>query len=142
MLLLVGGLLVGRWYLGRRSVAWHVRRGLELLAGAATPGEVRAALRRWEDETRAGLQIGDWGLGREAGGEGGASRREKLIGHLLNDYGLDDQRIRLLLTRIAGADYGDRRADWQRWFATRQRLRAGLQPRVPRRQSIKLEDRW
>jgi hypothetical protein len=121
-----GGLLGGRWYLNTRSLAWQVRRGLDLLAGADTPRKVRAGLEQWEQETAPA-----WG-----------PRTDEFITHLYTKYALDDQRIRLLLARVAGVDYGDRRADWQRWYTTRQRLRQGLQPAVPSPEVVKLRPAW
>lgn len=126
VVLLGAGLLAGRWYLRARSLAWQVRHGLALLEGARTPAQVRAALDRWEDETRPNWE----------------ARTEELIAHLYADCALDDQPVRLLLTRVAGADYGTRREDWQRWYQTRRRLRAGSQPDVPRAERVKLERRW
>lgn len=126
LLLVVGGSLVVRWYLAKRSLAWQVRRGLELLEGADTPAKVWSALDRWETETRA-----DW-----------EPRREEVITHLFSRQPLEDRRVRLLLARVAGADYGSRQEDWRRWYDTRCRLRDGLPPKVSRREAVVLEPSW
>ena len=127
VLVLTGGALTAHWYFSTRSLAWQVRRGLDLLAGADTLQRARAALDRWENETRPAWD----------------SRTEDLITHLYSDYPLDDQRVRLLLTRVAGADYGDRRADWKHWYDSRRRLRAGSQPEILHGdKSVRLEPRW
>lgn len=116
----------GRWLWTRQSLAWQVNRGLELLAGADNPPRVRAALNQWELETRPNWE----------------SRREELINHLFGSGPLDDQRVRWLLTRVAGADFGPQREDWQRWFDTRRRIRQGLAPDVSRRDAVRLERQW
>lgn len=127
LLVLVAALVpAGRWLWTRQSLGWQVERGLELLAGADNPLRVRAALDQWEAETRTNWE----------------SRRDELVAHLVNTRPLEDQRVRRLLTRVAGADYGPRRDDWQRWYDARKRLRHGLPPDVARRETVRLERRW
>jgi outer membrane protein assembly factor BamB len=123
---LAGGVSAGRWYLTRRSLTWQVRRGLEALEAADTPQKLRGALERWDAETRAAWE----------------PRLEEFITLLYRDYPLEDQRVRLLLTCVAGADYGDRREDWQRWYEARRRLRHGLPPFVARKETVALKPRW
>jgi outer membrane protein assembly factor BamB len=125
-LILIGTLAAGRWYLTKRSLSWQVRRGLDELEAADTPQKVRAALDRWEAETSATWE----------------PRLAEFITLLYRDYPLDDQRVRLLLTRAAGADYGNRRDDWQRWFEAWRRARQGLPPNVPRKEAVTLKPRW
>ena len=126
VLLLVGAVQVGRWYLRTRSLQWQVRRAFALLDQADSRGTVHEALAQWERETRPAWE----------------PRRDEFIAHLFTRADLADARVRLLLSRVAGADYGDRRADWERWYQTRQRLRAGQPPTVSRSERIKLEPRW
>ena len=126
LLLVVASVPVGRWYLIRRSLGWQVRRGLQALTDADSAARIRAALDRWESETRP-----NW-----------AERREELITYLYSEYPLDDLRVRLLLTRVTGADYGERREDWQRWYEARRRLYGGQSPVVPRREAVVLKPRW
>ncbi|MCK4342892.1 MAG: PQQ-like beta-propeller repeat protein [Phycisphaerae bacterium] len=126
VLVLAVGVLGGRWYLSKHSLDGHVRRGLELLAQADSPREIRAALEIWENETRPAWQ----------------PRTDELVTHLYSNYPLEDQNARRLLTYVSGADYGDRHADWRRWYETRRRLREGLPPRVSRNERVKLEFRW
>lgn len=123
---LAGGLLLARGCIRSHSLSWQVRRGLELLAAAETPARVLAALDRWEADM----------------GPRWAARREGLIEHLLTACDLHDPRVRLLLTRVSGADYGARPDDWRRWYAVRAARRRGPQPGVPRGRGVSLGFRW
>jgi len=118
--------LVGRWYWLRRSLAWQAQRGLLLLTAADSPQKLRLALDRWETET----------------GSYWHDRREQFTAYLFDKLPLHDPRVRLLLTRVAGADYGARRADWQRWYEARRRLRHGLAPDVSRQEAVRMELLW
>lgn len=124
--LAAGALYAGRSYLIGRSLAWQATRGLAALAEADSPTRVRAALDRWEHETRAFWE----------------PRRPEFIAHLFTRYPLEDRRVRLLLTRVSGADYGPRRADWQRWYDAYRRGLAGDPPQVPRREAVTLQLAW
>lgn len=127
VVLLVGGGIAGaRWLFVKRSLAWQARRGLQLLDGADSPAKVRTALDRWESETRAA-----WG-----------ARPDEFISHLYGTYPLEDQRVRLLLTRVCGADFGTRREDWQRWHETHRRLQVGLPPKFARKDAVALRPLW
>lgn len=126
VLVLGGGFWAARWYLTRRSLAWQVRRGLEELEAADTPQKLRDALDRWDAETRR-----TWEPCLDA-----------FITLLFRDYPLEDQRIRLLLCRVAGANYGNRRVDWQRWYDDRRRRRQGLPAQVARKEAVTLKPRW
>lgn len=108
-----------------RTLAGQVRHGLDLLAPADNPGTVREALDRWERDVRP---AGGWS--------------DDLIEHLFTKYPLSDVRVRLMLTRAGGADFGDRVADWRRWFADRKRLRAGKAPRPPTAEVVRLTHAW
>jgi outer membrane protein assembly factor BamB len=125
-LAVIGALLGTGWYWRYSSVSWTVERGLALLAAAQTPAATVAALDEWERQTGR-----DWD-----------ERRDELIVHLFARCPLKDRRIRLLLTRAAGADYGERVEDWKRWLETRARLRRGEQPKVSARERIALHSRW
>lgn len=125
-LLLAIGSFGARWYLTRRSLGWQVRRGLQVLERADTPLKVRAALDHWETETRPSWE----------------ARTDELITLLYWRYPLEDQRVRLLLSRVAGADYGNRREDWKRWFDARRQLQRGLSPRVAQGEAVALRPRW
>jgi hypothetical protein len=125
-LLLVVSVPAGHWYLTTRSLAWQVRRGLQLLESADTATKVREALDRWESETAR-----NW-----------APRRDEFITHLFKGYPLADARVRLLLTWVAGADYGPRPSDWKRWYENHRRLADGLPPKVPRREAVGLKWLW
>ncbi len=116
----------GQWLFLRQSLAWQVRRGLELLPDVHNPAAVRVGLDRWEEETRS-----HW--------EG---RRAELVNYLFDAYPLEDPRTRLLLTRVAGADYGAGREDWERWYEDHRRQQLGLPPQVGRREAVALELRW
>ncbi len=124
--LLAGGGLAVRWYWARQSLGWQVARGLELLQSADTPTKVRLALDQWETATTANWQ----------------ARRGDLVRHLLEHGPLEDARVRLLLTRVAGADYGTRPADWKRWHENNRRIAADLSPQVPRREAVTLRPLW
>lgn len=126
VLVLAGGFWAARWYSTRRSLAWQVRRGLEELEAADTPQKLRAALDRWDTATRPNWE----------------PRLDEFITLLFRDYPLEDQRVRLLLTRVAAADYGNRRADWQRWYDDRRRRRQGLPAQVARKEAVTLKPRW
>lgn len=124
--LCVGAIALTRWIWIRHSLAWHIDRALTLLAEADTPTRVHAALDRWEREA---------GSARE-------QRADDLVTLLCKDYPLEDQRVRLLLAHISGADYGDRKKDWARWHEAQRRLRAGKTPEVSRREAVRLEKLW
>lgn len=126
VLILAGGIPAARWLLTKRSLAWQARRGLQLLDGADSPWKVRAALDRWERETEAAWRM----------------RTDEFVRHLYRDYPLEDQRVRLLLTRVCGADFGPDREQWQRWYQARERLRAGQPPRASRREAVTLRPLW
>ena len=117
---------VGYWYFRSHSFSYQVRRGLELLGDVQNAQQVRTALEQWELETRPA-----WEPHTEAFAE-----------YLFNQCSLDDRRIRLLLARVTGADYGDRRDDWDRWYAAHKRLLAGQQPEVSRTERAPLDLRW
>ena len=121
-----GGLLAGRSYLARWSLDWQIRQGLQLLEQADSPASVRRALDKWEAQTRTGWE----------------GRVDELVTRLYTQYPLTDLRVRRLLERVAGTDYGARREDWQRWSRARQRLRAGQQPEVGPREAVRLEEVW
>jgi outer membrane protein assembly factor BamB len=121
-----GGLLAGRSYLARWSLDWQIRQGLQLLEQADSPASVRRALDKWEAQTRTGWE----------------GRIDELVTRLYTQYPLTDLRVRRLLERVAGTDYGARREDWQRWTRARQRLRAGQQPEVGPREAVRLEEVW
>jgi outer membrane protein assembly factor BamB len=123
---LAGGVWAARWYWTRRSLNWQVRRGLDELATADTPAKLRSALDRWEAQTRPNWQ----------------PRLDDFINLLFREYPLDDRRVRLLLTSVAGADYGNRRDDWQRWYDAWRRRRQGLPLQVPRKEAVTLKPRW
>jgi hypothetical protein len=125
-LLIVVCVPAGHWYFTKRSLAWQVRRGLQLLEFADTSTKVREALDRWESETAR-----NW-----------SARRDEFIAHLFKGYPLADARVRLLLTWVAGADYGPRPDDWKRWYEDRRRLAAGLPPKVPHREAVALRWLW
>jgi outer membrane protein assembly factor BamB len=126
VLLIVGVVQIGRWYLRTRSLQWQVRSAFALLEDADTPAAIHEALAEWERQTRPAWQ----------------PRRDEFIAYLFTRWDLADPRVRLLLSRVAGADYGDRREDWQRWYQTRQRLLAGEPPTASRSERVKLEPRW
>jgi outer membrane protein assembly factor BamB len=125
-LVLAGGTWTARWYWTRRSLGWQVRRGLEELATADTPQKIRGALDRWEAQTGPNWQ----------------PRLDDFINLLFREYPLEDQRVRLLLARVAGADYGNRREDWQRWYDAWRRRRQGSPLQVPRKEAVALKPRW
>lgn len=120
------GAAAARWYVTKRSLAWPVRRGLRLLEEADTPSKVRAALERWELETRS-----NW-----------AGRQDDFVEHLFKERPLSDPRVRWMLTCVAGADYGTRREDWQRWYESRRRLAVGQPPRMARKEVVRFDLRW
>lgn len=126
VLVAVLGWLGIRWYLDRRGIARHVRQGLELLDQAVQPADVPPLLDRWEDATRP-----QWG-----------PRVDEFIEHLYRRCDLGDPRIRQLLMRVSGADYGERRADWARWYENRQRHAAGEAPLVSGSERVRLEAQW
>jgi outer membrane protein assembly factor BamB len=123
LLAIAGGGLAGRWYFTTRSLGWQVERGRELLTN---PEDPRLRLDAWEAETRAVWQ----------------PRREEFIKYLYAQRPWEDVRLRALLLRVCGADYGDRREDWERWYDGRKRERAGEPLKVPRADAVKLELRW
>lgn len=124
--MLVAGLVAVRWYWRRAALDGAIERGLELLALADSPTETVATLDEWERQTARRWQ----------------HRPDDLVHHLYSNYPLKDRRVRTLLARVAGVDYGDRPEDWQRWFKTRRRLRQGQQPQVPAKQRVRLKPKW
>ena len=101
------------FYWRRTSLHWAITRGLELLEPANTPLRAAAVLDEWENET-----AGRW-----------HNRRDELARRLFTDYPLTDERVRRLLTRVTGADNGQRREDWKEWLDTQRRLQAGKPPK-------------
>lgn len=126
LVLAAGGCVTAWWYWRRVTLGWAVQSGLAALGGADSPRAVAAALDEWEQ------QFGRYWRGR----------REELIRYLLADERLTDGRLRLLLTRVTGVDYGDRKDDWRRWHDARARLARGEAPRLPPRQRVPLKHRW
>ena len=122
----VGALLTVRWSWRQTTLSRVTRHGLELLTEANTPLRISAALDEWEQQTARSWH----------------DRRDDLVEHLFSDCDLSDRRIRLLLTRVAGADYGDRREDWEKWYETHARLRQGEQPQVSNKQRVRLKPLW
>ncbi len=122
----VGALFVGLRYFESRSMAGQVRRGLELLARADNPAAIQAALEQWERSIQP-LN---------------AASRGSLAEHLFARYPLDDARVRLMLARLANADYGDRVEDWTRWSENYRRLSRGESPRVPAAEVVRLTEKW
>ncbi len=115
-----------RGYWRRTTLDRAMRHGLEMLAPADTAPAILAALDAWEGQTGPRWQ----------------TRRDDLITHILKNYPLSDQRVRTLLTRISGADFGARREDWSRWLNARPEARAGAASAVPRRERVRLARRW
>lgn len=126
VLTLAGGWWAARSFLRHGSARWQVRRGFELLANVGSAAEVAGVLDRWEAQLP----------------ERWKARPDRLIEYLCRQCPLDDRRTRLLLTRLSGADYGDRVADWQRWWEAQVRMAAGQLPAVPRGEAVHLEHRW
>jgi outer membrane protein assembly factor BamB len=124
--LLALGFVAGRSLWHRQSLSWQVNRGLALLSGVENASALRAALDAWESQTRP-----YWN-----------DRRDELIGWLFRAYALEDWRIQVLLTRVSNANYGDRREDWERWYANYRRMQAGLPPETSRKESVNLTPRW
>ncbi len=79
------------------------------MAAADTAARRREALDAWWQQVEPRL----------------AGREDDLVRYVLDAKQLDDYRVRLLLTRATGADYGQRTADWQHWLATRAALDGG-----------------
>jgi outer membrane protein assembly factor BamB len=100
--------------------------GLKRLARARDAGEIRQALRDWRRENAQLLSTrqGDW------------------ISYVLSRGVMDDPNVRRLLAESAGADYGDRESDWQRWNDARRKVEQGKQPAIPARERIDLSPRW
>jgi len=129
VLLLCGlvGVSVGAGVYWRRvSLAATVRHGLALLSSAEAAGEAVEALSEWEARTG-----GRW-----------KQRPQRFVAYVLEHHSLADARVRKLLTWVTGADYGDRRDDWERWFETWSRLRGGQTLKIAGRQQVRLEPRW
>jgi outer membrane protein assembly factor BamB len=113
-------------YWRRATLGWAINRGLELLEPGDTPMHAASRLDTWEEETG-----GRW-----------EKRRAELARRLFSEYPLSDVRVRRLLTRVTGADYGERREDWREWLETDQRLRSGKPLRVAPNQRVRLERLW
>jgi outer membrane protein assembly factor BamB len=113
-------------YWRRATLRWAINRGLELLQTADNPLRAASVLDAWENETTSRWQ----------------GRRNDLARRLFSEYPLTDPRVRWLLTRVTGADYGQRREDWKEWLETDQRLRAGKQPKVAPKDRVRLEPLW
>jgi hypothetical protein len=122
----VAGLVGFYCYWRRTTVAGVAARGLALLNGANTLSRVIAALDEWERQTARYWH----------------ARRDELIDYLLKHGRLSDPRVRLLLARVSGADYGDRPDEWKRWLQTRKALEKGEQPRLTGLRRVRLEKRW
>ncbi|MFH1748035.1 MAG: PQQ-binding-like beta-propeller repeat protein [Planctomycetota bacterium] len=126
LVLLVVSVIAARWYWRRAVLDRVVRQGLELLTNVDTTDQTVAALDEWQRRTARRWQ----------------PRRDDLIVHLYSRFPLGDRRVRALLTRVAGVDYGDRLADWRRWFKNHQRLQRGRQPEVSSKERITLIPKW
>ncbi len=123
LVIIATGGLVGRWFFTTRSLNWQMRRGLDLQNSAT---DLRLQLDAWEAETRASWQ----------------PRREEFIKYLFSQKPWESVRLRALMVRVCGADYGDRKEDWERWYETRKRERDGETLKVPHADAVKLELRW
>lgn len=126
VIVLVGGWFLGRWWLARYRIQYSIDYGLRLLEQVASPDEVPAQLAHWEQQTAQYWQ----------------HRPDALISALYSSGRLADWRTRALLACVSGADYRDRREDWERWYESRRRLQAGKAPEVPRRDRVTLEPLW
>lgn len=114
------------WYIRLWSVGAAVGRALVLMHTAHTPAAIDDAFAVWDSETR-----GRW-RGREAA----------LIEHTMGKYDPTEARVRALLNCIAGADYGDRKADWDRWYAAWKRRREGKPPALKSDEAVRLNREW
>ena len=112
-------------YLSRSRLNWSIEHGLVLLADAPRM-DYPELLKRWQADTER-----YW---RE--------RRDALITRLFTQHDLTDPRITAMLERASGANYGDRKEDWEQWYETRQSLAEGRQPNVNRRQRIEIDPSW
>ncbi|MFN0135573.1 MAG: PQQ-binding-like beta-propeller repeat protein [Phycisphaerae bacterium] len=124
--LVVLWMTVGSAYLDRTRLQWVTQRGTQLLAEARSTGEIESALDRWEEETGAywHARSADW------------------IGSVFKEKKLDDPRVRMLVSRVTGCDYGERVDDWTRWEDARTRMSEGKEPVTPQREHVTLESRW
>ncbi|MEP0847395.1 MAG: PQQ-binding-like beta-propeller repeat protein [Phycisphaerae bacterium] len=103
-ILLLGA--IGVWFKARDyRLEWVVRQGIHALSRSDAEAEIERALLTWEQET----------------GPYWWERRRDLVRFIYKGYSLDDPRVRRLLARIAGVDYGDRIDDWRRWFTSFER---------------------
>jgi hypothetical protein len=124
--LIVLAIPAGRWYLAQRGLAVQVDRGLRLLDQAKSSEQVAAALVQWDRQTRTHWE----------------DRADALVAHLFRRYELTDWRVRALLARVTGVDFGPRVEDWERWYRDQRRHASGQPPVVPQRERVALTERW
>lgn len=113
-------------HLSARRLEQCVQRGLLWQQSARDDAQLADSLQRWEDET----------------GEVWRDRRERLVRYIFDNHGIQDPRVRRLLTWITGADFGDRLEDWKRWMENRDRLRAGRPPLGAGKSAVMLNPVW
>lgn len=100
--------------------------GLLKLTDLHDAGDIRQALRAWEEETRGAWQ----------------DRSDDYAAYLLKHNPPSDPRARLLLALVCGADYGARTEEWERWRKIEERLAKSLQPLAAGKEAVALAERW
>lgn len=101
-------------------------RSATLLAAADTPERIRAALSVWERETSR-----RW-----------SPNEESFVDFLINNPRFAERSAQQTLARVTGANYGDRRSDWERWLENKRRAARDDAPLVPRTERVRLQHRW
>lgn len=125
-ILLLGA--IGVWFKARDyRLEWVVRQGIHAISRSDAEADTERALLNWEQET----------------GPYWWDRRRDLVRFIYRAYSLDDPRVRRLLVRVAGVDYGDRVEDWARWFKSLERTAETAAPiRAAAESRVELKPLW
>lgn len=126
LLAIVVAVIVGYMLWKRARVRWALDQGVALL-GEIRPGEEQiVALDRWERLTDEAWQ----------------SDPDYLVSIAVSDGRQADPRVRALLARATGVDFGADERAWRRWQQNQRRLERGRPPRVPYRQRVRMKPAW
>ncbi|GMU83030.1 MAG: hypothetical protein AMXMBFR47_29010 [Planctomycetota bacterium] len=126
-IVLVGAAGIGFWwFFGDSALRNALQRGLILLSRADSRAAESLALENWAAETAAAWR----------------GRPLALAEFARARFPLTDTRIRMLVSYVAGVDYGDREKDWKRWAKYREAAERGREPESPASERVQLDLLW